>query len=166
MDLTWTLYAADRKVRFVPEAVCYPIEPHNLEFLGKQLRRWSHGFIQGMRLHCRSVLPQYLRSVVAVVFWDALLASLAYLVLIPVLAVVVDPLGAAAYLDRCARPSRARAVAGVRPPRDRTSSRRFPSFFLLRLVNALFMLAVWRELIVRRPLLEVRRALRCRRDSR
>ena len=31
----------------------------------------------------------------------------------------------------------------------------FPSFFVLRLVNGLFMLrAVWRELIVRRPLLE------------
>ena len=59
----------------LPEAVCYPIEPHNLKFLGKQLRRWSHGFIQNVRLHWRTVLHLgYLRSVVAVVLWDALLA--------------------------------------------------------------------------------------------
>src|ERR687896_1391030 len=36
MDLTWTLYRAGRKVRFVPAAISYPIEPHNFEFLGKQ----------------------------------------------------------------------------------------------------------------------------------
>ena len=48
MDLTWTLYAAGRKVRFVPEAVCYPIEPHDFHFLRCQLRRWSHGFIQNV----------------------------------------------------------------------------------------------------------------------
>ena len=43
MDLMWTLYAMGRKVRFVPEAICYPIEPHDLRFLRCQLRRWSHG---------------------------------------------------------------------------------------------------------------------------
>jgi poly-beta-1,6-N-acetyl-D-glucosamine synthase len=156
VDLTWTLYAADRKVRFLPEAVGYPVEPHNLEFLGKQLRRWSHGFIQNVRLHWRSVLHLgYLRSVVAVVLWDALLASLAYVLLIPVLAAAVDPLVLFAYLvdapvvlvpvvwQALSRREAVRALAS------------FPSFFVLRLVNGLFMLrAVWRELIVRRPLLE------------
>jgi cellulose synthase/poly-beta-1,6-N-acetylglucosamine synthase-like glycosyltransferase len=156
VDLTWTLYAADRKVRFLPEAVCYPIEPHNLEFLGKQLQRWSHGFIQNVRLHWRTVLHLgYLRSIVAVAFWDALLASLAYLVLIPVLAVAVDPLVLLAYLvdvpvvlvpvvwQAFSRRETGRALVS------------FPSFFALRLVNSLFFLrAVWRELIVRRPLLE------------
>ena len=156
VDLTWTLYAADRKVRFLPEAVGYPVEPHNLELIGKQLRRWSHGFIQNVRLHWRSVLHLgYLRSVVAVVFWDALLASLAYLMLIPVLAAAVDPLVLLAYLVD--------APVVLVPVVWQAFSRRetgralvsFPSFFALRLVNALFMLrAVWRELIVRRPLLE------------
>ena len=37
MDLTWTFYRAGHQVRFVPEAVCYPIEPHDLDFMGKQL---------------------------------------------------------------------------------------------------------------------------------
>jgi poly-beta-1,6-N-acetyl-D-glucosamine synthase len=156
MDLTWTLYAADRKVRFLPQAACFPIEPHNLAFLGKQLRRWSHGFIQNVRLHWRSVLHLgYLRSVVAVAFWDALLASLAYLVLIPVLTVAVDPLVLLAYLvdapvvlvpvvwQAFGRRETGRALASL------------PSFFVLRLVNGLFFLrAVCRELILRRPLLE------------
>jgi poly-beta-1,6-N-acetyl-D-glucosamine synthase len=155
MDLTWTFYREGRKVRFVPEAVSYPIEPHNLEFLGKQLRRWSHGFVQNVRLHWRSVLHLgYLRSVVAVAFWDVLLASLAYLVLIPVLAVLVEPLILLAYLvdapvvfvpllwQALARGELGRALAS------------FPSFFVLRVVNGLYMLrAVWRELITRRPLL-------------
>src|SRR4051812_29692866 len=33
MDLTWTIYADGGKVRFIPEAVSYPIEPHNLGFM-------------------------------------------------------------------------------------------------------------------------------------
>ena len=56
MDLTWTLYAAGHGVRFMPEALCYPIEPHDLHFLSKQLKRWSHGFIQNVRTHWRPVL--------------------------------------------------------------------------------------------------------------
>jgi poly-beta-1,6-N-acetyl-D-glucosamine synthase len=155
MDLTWTLYAADHKVRFVPEAISYPIEPHNLEFMGKQLRRWSHGFIQNVRLHWRSVLELgYLRSIVAVGFWDALLASIAYLALLPALAILVDPLVLIAYLidapvvlvpvlwQAIGRGETGRALAS------------FPSFFLLRIVNGVFLIgAVWRELVMRRPLL-------------
>ena len=30
-----------------------PIEPHDFDFMGKQLRRWSHGFVQNVRLHWR-----------------------------------------------------------------------------------------------------------------
>jgi cellulose synthase/poly-beta-1,6-N-acetylglucosamine synthase-like glycosyltransferase len=155
MDLTWTLYREGRKVRFLPEAVSYPIEPPSLEFLSRQLRRWSHGFVQNVRLHWRSVLHLgYLRSSVAVAFWDALLASLAYLVLIPLLAIIVDPLLLVAYLvdapvvlvpvlwQAIPRRELGRALAS------------FPSFFILRIVNGLYILrAVWRELIVRRPLL-------------
>jgi biofilm PGA synthesis N-glycosyltransferase PgaC len=155
MDLTWTFYAAGDKVRFIPDAVSYPIEPHNREFLGKQLRRWSHGFVQNVRLHWRSLLHLgYLRSVVAVAFWDAILASIAYLVAIPILAIAVNPLILLAYLidapvvlvpvlwQAIGRRETGRALAS------------FPSFFVLRFVNGVYMLqAVWRELVVRRPLL-------------
>jgi cellulose synthase/poly-beta-1,6-N-acetylglucosamine synthase-like glycosyltransferase len=43
MDLTWTIYEAGKKVRFLPAALSYPIEPHNFGFMSTQLRRWSHG---------------------------------------------------------------------------------------------------------------------------
>jgi biofilm PGA synthesis N-glycosyltransferase PgaC len=154
MDLTWTLYRRGHKVRFLPEAVCYPIEPHDLGFLQKQLRRWSHGFIQNVRLHWSSVLHLgYLRSVIAVAFWDALLASLAYLILIPLLAVLVDPIVLVAYLVDAPVvlvPVIWQALARRETGKALLS---YPSFFLLRIVNGFFMLgALWRELIARRPL--------------
>ena len=51
MDLTWTMYERGWGVRFVPEAVSYPIEPHTMKFMRIQLKRWSHGFVQNVRLH-------------------------------------------------------------------------------------------------------------------
>jgi biofilm PGA synthesis N-glycosyltransferase PgaC len=81
MDLTWTFYQRGHRVRFLPEAVCYPIEPHIFSFMRKQLKRWSHGFIQNVGLHWRGLLDvPYLRTAVAVGMWDATVASLAYLV--------------------------------------------------------------------------------------
>src|SRR5215213_6774561 len=154
MDLTWTFYEAGRKVRFLPEALSFPIEPHNFTFMGKQLRRWSHGFIQNVRLHRRGLLELgYLRSTVAVAFWDALLASLAYLVLIPVLAIVIDPLILSAYLIDAPvvlvpvlwlavqRREVGRALASL------------PGFFVLRVVNGGFMLrALWDEFVAGKSL--------------
>lgn len=155
MDLTWTYYAAGHKVRFVPEAVAYPIEPHNFTFMGKQLRRWSHGFVQNVRLHWRSVLELgYLRSIVSIAFWDALLASVAYLLLLPLLAVFVDPVILVAYLVDAPVvlvPVLWQAIGRGEAGRALIS---FPSFFVLRIVNSVFMLsAVWREFVLRRPLL-------------
>jgi cellulose synthase/poly-beta-1,6-N-acetylglucosamine synthase-like glycosyltransferase len=155
MDLTWTLYAAGKKVRFLPAAVSYPIEPHDFSFLSKQLRRWSHGFIQNVRLHKQSLLRLgYLRSAVAVAFWDAVLASFAYLVLIPVLAVALDPLVLLAYLIDAPVvmvPVLWQAVERGETKRALTS---LPSFFVLRIVNGAFMVrALWNELVAGRPLL-------------
>ena len=45
VDLTWRFSFAGHRVRFVPEAMCYPIEPHDFHFMRKQLKRWSHGLI-------------------------------------------------------------------------------------------------------------------------
>jgi biofilm PGA synthesis N-glycosyltransferase PgaC len=155
MDLTWTAYAAGHRVRFLPEAVSYPIEPHSFEFMAKQLRRWSHGFVQNVRLHRRSLLRLgYLRSIVAVACWDALLASLAYLVLIPALAIAVTPLMLLAYLVDAP----VLMVPVLWQAAERRELRRalasMPGFFVLRIVNGVFMLrALWNELVVRRPLL-------------
>ena len=40
----------------MPDAVCYPVEPYNFNFMSKQLRRWSHGFIQNVSLHWKGLL--------------------------------------------------------------------------------------------------------------
>lgn len=154
MDLTWTLYRAGHGVRFVPDAVCYPIEPNSLHFLSKQLTRWSHGFIQNVRLHWLHVLDQpYLRSVLAVGLWDATVASLAYLLLLPLLAIFLHPLFLLGYvvdLPAVAIPVIAAGIKRGELPRVLTS---LPCFLLMRLVNSAFMLrAVWSEVILGRRL--------------
>ena len=153
MDLTWVLYEWGLKVRFVPEAVCYPIEPHDLGFLRKQLRRWSHGFVQNVRLHWRGLLGvPFLRKAVAVAFWDAVVAAAVYLVALPLLSIALgNPwlmLGYVIDLPAVAVPVVVGAVERRELGRALAS---LPAFFLLRTVNAVYFLkAVWLELIVRR----------------
>lgn len=155
MDLTWTFYEREYRVRFVPDAVCYPIEPHSLRLMGKQLRRWSHGFVQNVRLHGRALLEvPVLRWFVAVAFVDATVSSLYYLLLLPLLALVfAAPLLLLLYaiditmilvpvlFQASARRELGRALVSV------------PSFLPLRFVNSFYFLeAVWSELILQRSL--------------
>lgn len=153
MDLTWSLYRSGHAVRFVPEAMCYPVEPHNWEFLRKQLKRWSHGFVQNVRLHGRGVLDvPYLRSAVAVSVWDATVAALVYLFLLPVLAVVTrDPrwlLGYVLDLPALAIP----VIVGARPRGEvGRALASLPAFLVIRVVNAAFFLrAAWSEWVLGR----------------
>jgi poly-beta-1,6-N-acetyl-D-glucosamine synthase len=149
MDLTWTFYEAGRKVRFLPEALSFPIEPHNFHFMAKQLRRWSHGFVQNARLHRRGLLELgFLRSTVAIAFWDALLASFAYIVLIPVLAVAIDPLVLAAYLIDFPVVLVPVLWLAFQRGEIRRALASLPGFFVLRVVNGAFMLrAIWDEFV-------------------
>ena len=155
MDLTWTLFRAGWKVRFVPDAVCYPIEPQDLNLMRKQLRRWSHGFVQNVLLHRRGLLKLgYLRSMVAMAFWDALIASLAYVLLIPLLAVLVTPAFLLAYVIDAPVVLIPVAVGAYRRRELRQALVSFPSYFVLRLLNGMMMLgALVRECILRKPLL-------------
>ncbi|MBB6625732.1 glycosyltransferase [Nocardioides sp. KIGAM211] len=156
MDLTWSLYRTGRSVRFVPGAVCHPIEPHDLDFMGKQLRRWSHGFVQNVGLHWRGILPlPFLSTMVGVALVDAVVASLVFLVVIPVLAVVLgNPWFLLAYvidLPAVLVPVLVRAWPRREVGRALAS---LPGFFVLRAVNGLYMLeAMWTEWVLRRPLL-------------
>lgn len=155
MDLTWTLYQAGHKVRFVADAVCYPIEPHDYRFMGKQLRRWSHGFVQNLRLHWRGLLDQpYLRESIAVGLWDGVVASLVFLVVLPLLAVLVHPLLLLGYVIDLP----AVAVPALAKGRERGEVglvlASLPAFFVLRIVTGFFLLrAIWAEFVVGRPLL-------------
>jgi len=154
MDLTWTLYEHGWKVRFVPEALSYPIEPHTVGFLAKQLRRWSHGFVQNVMLHWRGMLGlRYLRSVVAIAFFDALVAPALTLFGLPLLALFVSPwflLGYVVDLPMITIP----VLVGARRRRETRQARRsLPAYFLLRLTNCWFMLsAVLTELVLRKRL--------------
>lgn len=154
MDLTWTLYQAGHHVRFVPEAICYPIEPHTFSFMRKQLRRWSHGFVQNVQLHWKGLLRiPYLRAAVAISMWDAIIASFAYIIALPLLALLVHPLFLVAYLidiPAVLIPTMARAI-----PRGEgwLALSSVPAFLVLRVVNGLsFLEAVWSEWVLKRSL--------------
>lgn len=154
MDLTWSFYQSGHGVRFVPEAVCYPIEPTNYHFMSKQLRRWSHGFLQNVRLHWRGVLHEpFLRSTIMVAMWDASMASVVSLFILPLLVIFVSPIFLLGYLVDLP----AVMVPVLLKARQRGETGRalasLPSFFVLRIVNGLFMLrALWAEFVLRRPL--------------
>jgi poly-beta-1,6-N-acetyl-D-glucosamine synthase len=155
MDLTWSFYQAGHAVRFVPEAVCYPIEPHNYLFMGKQLKRWSHGFVQNVKLHWKGILDiPILRMTVAVALWDATVASIAYMFLIPLLAIIWNPLFLLAYLIDVPVVAVPVLYAASGRKEIRRALASLPSFFILRLVNSCFLLsALWLELVVDKPLL-------------
>lgn len=111
--------------------------------------------MQNVRLHWGDILHLgYLRSIGAVAFWDAAVASLAYLVLLPLLAILVDPLFLLGYLIDAPVvlvPVLAQAVRRREIGRALAS---FPSFFVLRIVHGVYMLrALFSELVLRRPLL-------------
>lgn len=153
MDLTWTLYELGHKVRFIPEAVSYPIEPHDYHFLGKQLRRWSHGFVQNVMRHWRGVLAvPFLRSAVAVSFWDALVAAAIYLFVLPILAVTLrNPWLLIGYIIDVPAVAVPVLVGAARRGETRKALVSLPAFFVLRTVNAWhFLRAAWLELVMRR----------------
>jgi biofilm PGA synthesis N-glycosyltransferase PgaC len=154
MDLTWSFYQKGYGVRFIPEAVCYPIEPTDFHFMSKQLKRWSHGFVQNVRLHWRELLNiPFLRMTVAVALWDATIASIAYIVLLPLLSILVSPFFLLGYLID---------IPAIAVPVLYTAFKRgeifqtiasLPAFFVLRFVNSVFLLkALWLEIVLNKPL--------------
>jgi len=154
MDLTWMTYQQGRVVRYAPDAVCYPIEPHTYDFMQKQLTRWSHGFVQCLRVHKRTLweIP-HLRMFVAVALWDAMVAALSFFVLIPLLAIFVHPAFLLGYLID---------LPGIIFPVLLQAASRgevfkaikcIPAFYVLRFVNFYFMIkAFFDELVMNKPL--------------
>lgn len=153
MDLTWSMYQSGEKVRFVPDAVCYPIEPHTFDFMSRQLKRWSHGFVQNVQLHWRGLLRvPYLRSAVAVSMWDATLASFIYLILLPLLTMwFASPWLLIGYLIDAPAVAVPVLVGAVARGEVRRALASLPAFFVLRTVNAVYFLAaVWSEMVMGR----------------
>ena len=153
MDLTWSFYQAGHKIRFIPQAVCYPIEPHNYRFMSRQLRRWSHGFVQNVTLHWKGLLEiPYLRSAVAVILWDAVIASFVFLFMLPLLAVVFqNPLFLLGYIIDVPALLIPLFVGALPRKEFGKALSCLPAFFVLRTVNAYFFIeAVWSEWVLRR----------------
>lgn len=150
MDLTWSLYQSGYGVRFVPEAVCYPIEPCDFGFMSKRLKRWSQGFVRNVRLHWRGpARVPFVRSAVAASMWHATLAAIVYFVALPLLAVAFSNpwflLGYVIDVPAIAVPVLIGAVGRGEGIRALAS---LPAFLALRVVNALFFLrAAWAELV-------------------
>ena len=155
MDLTWSFYQAGWKVRFIPEASSYPIEPPTLNFMRKQLRRWSHGFIQNVRLHWRGVLPLgYLRSILAVALWDAAVAPLFYFFVLPLMAAFVSPWFLLGYVVDAPAVMVPVMVGAAQRGELMRAACSLPAFFVLRMVNGALMLkALWLEFVMRKPFL-------------
>jgi poly-beta-1,6-N-acetyl-D-glucosamine synthase len=106
-------------------------------------------------LHKRGLLKLgYLRSMVATAFWDAAIASLAYLVVIPLLALLVTPMFLLGYvIDAPVVLIPVALYAHQRRELGKALSS-FPSYFVLRLLNGIMMLnALIRECVLRKPLL-------------
>lgn len=154
VDLTWTFYARGQTVNFVPEALSLPIEPTNWTMLAKQLRRWSHGLVQNLVKHGATVRADArLSAIVTVMLWDSAAATMLYLLIAPILALLVTPWALLVYVidvPVIAVPVWIEARRRGLPWRVLLD---IPAFLLLRLVNSLFFIeAVWTELIMRRRL--------------
>ena len=117
-------------------------------FMRKQLRRWSHGFMQNVQLHWSRLLPiGFLRSVVGVAFWESTVASIIYLGVVPLTgALVSESADSAGLHPRRAGADGAGAHAGGARSEFWRALGSIPSFFVLRVVNCLFVLeAIWSE---------------------
>lgn len=152
MDLTWSMYRRGYDVRFAKDAVSYPIEPHSLSFLGKQLKRWSHGFMQNVRIHWPHILPdRTLSLLVTVAMFDAIMAPLLYLIVLPVLALLVTPAYAWGYIFDLPVIAVPLLVAGYERSQLMRAICSLPAFLAMRQINAYFMLrAFWSEFVLGR----------------
>jgi poly-beta-1,6-N-acetyl-D-glucosamine synthase len=155
MDLTWSFYQAGYKVRFISDALCQPIEPHSFNLMRKQLRRWSHGFIQNVKIHWKDALGvPFLRLTIGVGIWDATVSALAYLFIIPLLTVILgNLLWLLSYLIDLPAVVVPVLIAAAKRKEIRRALASLPAFWVLRVVNSIFFLeALWSELIMRKSL--------------
>ncbi len=154
MDLTWSAYQRGHQVQFVADAVCYPLEPHNFHFMRKQLKRWSHGFIQNVRLHWRGIMRlPFLRSIILVMCWDATVASLVFIFIVPALALSVSPWFLLGYLIDLPVVAVPALYKAKQLSQTWEALKSIPAFLVLRWVNAaIFLEALIKETLLNQPL--------------
>jgi biofilm PGA synthesis N-glycosyltransferase PgaC len=154
MDLTWSFYEKGKAVRFNNDVFCYPIEPETFNIMAKQLKRWSHGWFQNFKLHWKGVrrIP-VLREFILMGLLDALLGSMLFLVVAPLLAIVFQNPVLYAYAVGADVAFIVIPVAwrGYRMGMLKKVLGSIPSFLVLRLVNSFFfMRACISEMILKK----------------
>ncbi len=156
MDLTWTLYENGKIVRYNHETYCYPIEPESFEMMCKQLKRWSHGWLQNVRLHGRKLMKiPVIREEIIAGLSDALFGGILVVVVTPLIAYLSgNPvyygygIGTDAALVAIPTLLKARKLKLVRKVLGS-----LPCFFVLRYVNTFFFYkALFSEFFLRRTL--------------
>jgi biofilm PGA synthesis N-glycosyltransferase PgaC len=155
MDLTWQFHRHHYKVRYVPEAVCYPTEPHDFRMLRRQLRRWLHGFAQCLQVNFPALLRhRYLRTMTGLAVTEGLLLLSLHLLILPTLAIVLrNPFVLLAYAFDLPIIVLPVLLAAYRRKETGLALASIPSFLLMRTVNSFFLFeALWSELVLRRPL--------------
>lgn len=154
MDLTWSLYQLGYHVRFMPGAVCYPIEPSTLKLMHKQLRRWSAAYLQNVKLHARKISKDpLLFCAMAVSLTDAFLSASIYLFVLPILIVIVSPWFGLGYIIDAPVIIIPTLVIAAQRHESRRALVSFPSLFILRLVNGfIFLKAFLFEMILQKRL--------------
>jgi biofilm PGA synthesis N-glycosyltransferase PgaC len=154
MDLTWSLYTLGYKARFMPAAVCYPVEPDTIKLMHRQLKRWSAAYLQNVRIHGRSISKYpFLFTAMAVSLTDAMLSALIYLIALPLLIIFVSPWFALGYILDAPVILAPTLVIASRRREIRQAILSFPALFLLRIVNGfIFLKAVLLEVVLQRHL--------------
>ncbi|MEF8799335.1 MAG: glycosyltransferase family 2 protein [Candidatus Bipolaricaulota bacterium] len=56
MDVTWEILKVGKKVKFVSDALCYPVSPSDYPTYKAQVERWYRGFFQNVKSHGLTLL--------------------------------------------------------------------------------------------------------------
>jgi len=141
VDLTWSLYENDKVVRFNQDIYCYPIEPENLDLMSKQLRRWSHGYLQNIKLHWKKISKvPVIREQIIVSLSDALFGPVGLFIILPLFGILLhNPLIIAyTFLADALFISIPPLVKSIKMKNTKLVLSSLPPFFVLRTINTLF----------------------------
>jgi len=141
VDLTWSLYENGKVVRFNHDIYCYPIEPENLDMMSKQLKRWSHGYLQNIKLHWKKISKvPVIREQIIVSLSDALFGPVGLFVILPLFSILLHNPLIIAYtiLADALFISIPPLVKSMKMKNTKLVLSSLPSFFVLRTINTIF----------------------------
>jgi len=155
MDLTWDFLIQGRKIAFVSDAICYPLDPPNYKVYKDQVDRWYRSFFQNVAVHRKNIFGckrltffvgwYLLEGLISPLIWVVLLLFAfggiriaSYLILVNFLLVIITSL-----------------YYGIQLNKKLLVLKSLPCYFLVSLVNIfLFWRAFIREWILRNRLKE------------